>query len=274
MKKLLLTVMVLIAALGAVTGEIKAAEKLDSLSYAFGQEFTLASMAGENDLMRTRKDFVDYVKGLEDEFNNLKQLNDSSAVISYYLGFQLCPSVTNDNEYLLHSNYKCIVAALRKVSQDKISLPEDTIIAKSITKDYDNNSSFPSILNDDKRCEFYSAYGVMQPYHPGLQVHLEEMKPGMLCTVNLQALPNRIADCPEPIMAINNSYDFGKCMARTILFDAETDNVPMVFPSIVNGAKCVFLDSPLMPRDEAEKIFEKYTNAHSSDLPEVYELME
>lgn len=136
MKKLLLTVMVLIAALGAVTGEIKAAEKLDSLSYAFGQEFTVASMAGENDLMRTRKDFVDYVKGLEDEFNNLKQLNDSSAVISYYIGYWLMPSFSNRddvyqddivNRNKILASYDCIISGLRKTAKGDVSLPADTI---------------------------------------------------------------------------------------------------------------------------------------------------
>lgn len=118
---MLLTVMVLIAALGAVTGEIKAAEKLDSLSYAFGQEFTVASMAGENDLMRTRKDFVDYVKGLEDEFNNLKQLNDSSAVISYYIGYWLMPSFSNRDDV-----YQDDIVNRNKIlaSYDCISYPD------------------------------------------------------------------------------------------------------------------------------------------------------
>lgn len=100
------------------------------------------------------------------------------------------------------------------------------------------------------------------------------MTPGTRCTVNRQTLANGMADCLESIFALNNVYDYGKCVARAILCNAVTDNVPLDFPSVVYGAKGVFLGSPLIPRDEAEKIFYKHTNAHSSDLPDDYELME
>ena len=268
MKKLLLTVMVLIAALGAVTGEIKAAEKLDSLSYAFGQEFTLASMAGENDLMRTRKDFVDYVKGLEDEFNNLKQLNDSSAVISYYIGYWLMPSFSNRddvyqddivNRNKILASYDCIISGLRKTAKGDASLPADTINLPSMISQYGTDSIRPV---NRSLCEFYTAYGIKLAYQPGLQKFLEGINPGTHCTVNRQAFATGMADCLESARVPDTTYDFAKGMARVIFMNSLSMKKPLDFQSVVDGAKgALGLSVPLIPRYEAEQVFDKYSHS-------------
>ena len=76
----------IILALFADTGFAVASERIDSLSYAYGHQYTLATMAGKNDMMQTEEDFRDFIRGLEDNIGNLRQMADSSYMVSYCIG--------------------------------------------------------------------------------------------------------------------------------------------------------------------------------------------
>ncbi len=84
MKKQLIITLLLTLFIG-VSSAI-ASEKIDSLSYALGHQYTLGTLAGKNDLMQSEADFQDYIRGLEDNSRTLTQMNDSSYMMSYCLG--------------------------------------------------------------------------------------------------------------------------------------------------------------------------------------------
>lgn len=84
MKKQLIITLLLILFIG-VSSAI-ASEKIDSLSYALGHQYTLGTLAGKNDLMQSEADFQDYIRGLEDNSRTLTQMNDSCYMMFYCLG--------------------------------------------------------------------------------------------------------------------------------------------------------------------------------------------
>ncbi|ROS85243.1 hypothetical protein EEK90_03610 [Muribaculaceae bacterium Isolate-036 (Harlan)] len=78
MKKQLITTLLLTISAGA--GNAMTSENIDSLSYAYGYQYTIATMAGKNDFMQSEQDFSDYIRGLEEGNRNLTQMNDSSCI--------------------------------------------------------------------------------------------------------------------------------------------------------------------------------------------------
>lgn len=76
----------IILTLFAGAGFAVASERIDSVSYAFGHQYTLGIMAGKNDMMQTEQDFKDYIRALEDNIGNMREMTDSSYMMSYCLG--------------------------------------------------------------------------------------------------------------------------------------------------------------------------------------------
>ena len=77
--KLITTIILTLFAGASFAG---ASERIDSVSYAFGHQYTLGIMAGKNDMMQTEQDFKDYIRGLEENIGNPRQLADSSYMMS------------------------------------------------------------------------------------------------------------------------------------------------------------------------------------------------
>ncbi len=73
MKKQLITTLLLTISAGA--GNAMTSENIDSLSYAYGYQYTIATMAGKNDFMQSEQDFSDYIRGLEEGNRNLTQIS-------------------------------------------------------------------------------------------------------------------------------------------------------------------------------------------------------
>lgn len=94
MKKQLITTLLLTISAGA--GNAMTSENIDSLSYAYGYQYTIATMAGKNDFMQSEQDFSDYIRGLEEGNRNLTQMNDSSYLLSYSLGAMQAIFMTDD----------------------------------------------------------------------------------------------------------------------------------------------------------------------------------
>lgn len=69
MKKQLITTLLLTISAGA--GNAMTSENIDSLSYAYGYQYTIATMAGKNDFMQSEQDFSDYIRGLQEYANGL-----------------------------------------------------------------------------------------------------------------------------------------------------------------------------------------------------------
>ena len=181
-------------------GTIMASEKIDSLSYAYGHQYTLATMAGKNDLMQNEQDFKDYIRGLEEKNPNLAQMNDSSYMISYMLGGMEAVFMTDGIHHKEKKDlppFPCIIAGLRKVGDGKISLPADTVGAMSVINRYSGEGMKPEDLDADISCKFFEAYGTMKAYQPGLQEYINGLLPGTGCVADRKAFATGMADILE-----------------------------------------------------------------------------
>lgn len=150
----------LILTLFIQTGIAVASEKVDSLSYAYGHQYTIATMAGKNDQMQSEQNFRDYIRGLEDNIDNLNQIRDSSYMVSYSLGAMEAVFMTDG----MHQRKKeelppfpCVITGLRKVAEGEISLPADTIAARDFINSHSEGRKKASDLDEDTRCKFFTA---------------------------------------------------------------------------------------------------------------------
>lgn len=256
MKRLYLLILSALIGFSAV----RAAETLDSLSYANGYMHTLSLMAGENKLMQSKEDFENYIRGLEDNINSLELMSDSSYMISYVLGAMQGTFITDGINFEKKETlprFDCIIAGLRKVANDDITLPADTIAAKAILEKYGRKDTRPENLDADTHCKFFTSYGIMKAYAPGLQKYIEETIPGTKCIENRQAFAAGMADMLEPMTRMpKDAYDLGKTVARTLFLSVlEADS--MDFPSFIAGAKAALgLGLQLIPRKEVENFFQ------------------
>ena len=251
----------LILTLFAGSGIAVASEKFDTLSYAYGHQYTIATMAGKNDLMQSEQDFRDYIRGLEENIRNLAQMNDSSYMLSYSLGAMDAIFMTDGIHHKKKEDlppFPCIIAGLRKVGNDKITLPADTIAAMDFINQYTKNGKKISDLGKEIECKFFTAYGIMKAYQPGLQKYINEMKPGTACIENRKAYATGMADVLEAYSEPpKTAYDMGRSIALSMSLSS-VEKVPINYTSFVAGAKASLgLGEPIISRDEVEEIFSK-----------------
>ena len=255
--------------LSAVVGfsAIRAGETIDSLSYATGYMSTLSLMAGENKLMQNREDFENFIHGLEDNLYGMELMSDSSYMISYVLGAMQGTFMTDGINFEKKESlprFDCIISGLRKVADGDITLPADTIAAKTILEKYGHKGTQPEDLDADTRCKFFTSYGIMKAFAPGLQKYIQENIPGTKCIENRQAFAAGMADILEPMTRMpKDAYDLGKTVARSLFISGQDSN-GMDFPSFIAGAKAALgLGLQLIPREKVEQIIwnEKFISA-------------
>lgn len=242
-------------------GRAAAAEKTDSLSYAYGYQYTIATMAGKNDMMQNEQDLRDYIRGLEEKDPDLIQMNDSSYMISYLIGATEAVFMTDGVHHKKKEDlppFSCIITGLRKVGEKKICLPADTVAAMSVINRYSEDEMKPEDFDADVSCRFYTAYGIMKAYQPGLQQYIEGLLPGTSCIENRQAFATGMADILEAYtVPPATAYDMGRSIALTMrLTSLEKD--PVVYTSFVAGAKASLgLGEQIIPRNEVDEIFNR-----------------
>lgn len=256
----------LILTLFAGSGIAVASEKFDTLSYAYGHQYTLATMAGKNDLMQSEQDFRDYIRGLEENISNIAQMNDSSYMLSYSLGAMDAIFMTDGIHHKKKEDlppFPCIIAGLRKVGNEKITLPADTIAAMDFINQYSKEGKKISDLDKEIECKFFMAYGIMKAYQPGLQKYINEMKPGTACIENRKAYATGMADVLEAYSEPpKTAYDMGRFIALSMSLSS-VEEVPINYTSFVAGAfvagakASLGLGEQIIPRDEVEEIFSK-----------------
>lgn len=256
--------------LSAVVGfsAIRAGETIDSLSYATGYMHTTSLMAGENKLMQNREDFENFIHGLEDNLVGLELMSDSSYMISFMLGGMQGVFITDGVNLEKKENlprFECIIAGLRKVAVNDIILPADTIAAKTILEKYSRKETRPEDLDAETRCQFYTSYGIMKAFAPGLQKYIDETVPGTQCIENRQAYAAGMAYVLESMIhQPKNAYDLGKTIAKSIPLSAFDNHNNIDIPSYIAGAKAALgLGLQLIPREKVEQIIwdEKFISA-------------
>ena len=270
MKKHLIITLLLTLFIGVSSAV--ASEKIDSLSYALGHQYTLGTLAGKNDLMQSEADFQDYIRGLEDNSRNLTQMNDSSYMMSYCLGAMEAIFIT-DGMYRKKKEeqppFSCIIAGLRKVGTGKISLPADTVAAMSVINTYSREGMKPEDLDADTCCMFFEAYGTMKAYQPGLQEYIYGLNPGTSCVADRKAFATGMADVLETYAeAPESAYDLGRMFAFSLKIGTmEKESLDMT--SFVLGAKAALgLGKEFIPRDKVEEILNlQYAQEYEATRP-------
>lgn len=243
---------------------------IDTVSYALGNQYTLASMAGENKLMHEEKDFKDYIRALGDFLPDNTEARDSSYVVSYALGGMQGVFMTDGRQQEeLMTELPCVAKGLRKVADGEITLPDDTIKAMDVINRYSPVTA--NELEGDERCEYLTAIGVMKAYPHGLQEYVDEMSPGRGLIANREAYVAGMADLFE--LATEHepktAYDFGRLIARSMKFDfLRTGNSNTLDKnSFIAGAKAALqMGEQLLPREEAEAIIEKLATERWVDV--------
>lgn len=270
MKNVFLFIFSLVSALMATASLTTASDKgcinstdtpIDTISYALGQNCTLGSMAGNNNLMQDRKDFEEYVRALEDFLPDKRLQNDTAYITSYVLGGMEGIFMTDGRSQKdLMQELPCVVKGLRKVADGAIVLPDDTIQAMNVINRYKPITAME--LEGDQRCEYLTAIGIMTAFRPGLQEYVDEMAPGKQLTANRQAFVAGMSDLLDVVLIgkPTTAYDFGKVIAGAVKFSfLETDNFfDFDKISFIAGAKAVLLlGEELIPRNIAEAAFDK-----------------
>lgn len=249
-----------ILAIVFAAGIIFAAEPVDSTSYAYGHQSTLFIMAGENNLMRSHEDFEDYIRGLQENYRDPSQMNDSSYMISYMLGGMEAVFITDGTQRKKKEDrppFHCIIAGLRKVGNGSITLPADTIAAMGIINRYSENDSLPSDVPEESECEFFTAYGIMKAYQPGLQSYIEGLMPVTKVKEDRAAFATGMADVLEASAEMpETAYDIGRSMALSVSL-AFIEGNRHDFPSFLAGAKAALgLGEQLIPREDVQRIID------------------
>lgn len=206
MKRLLLFVIMTTCLAGVAVAQ----EQLDSLSYAMGDHITRAMLADVN--MQTQANHEDYLRGLKDGLNIYKQ--DTAVVTSYYNGqmmgyFFLWLLETEQSEEDDQFHLDCMVEGLRKVANNSVVLPQDTIGAHQLL------DSLASLYQDDA-CRFETMLGVLFGLRDAdLLVHIHPEMGDTATIPDLQAYAAGMADMLE-ISNPTNSYDMGRFIASML----------------------------------------------------------
>lgn len=185
-------------------------EKLDSLSYAMGDHITRAMLADVN--MQTQANHEDYLRGLKNGLNIYKQ--DTAVVTSYYNGqimgyFFLWLLEAEQAEEDDQFHLDCMVEGLRKVANNSVILPQDTIGAHHLL------DSLASLYQDDD-CRFETMLGVLFGlWDADLLVHIHPEMGDTAMIPDLQAYAAGMADMLE-ISNPTNSYDLGRFVAHML----------------------------------------------------------
>lgn len=255
----LITTLILTISIG--TGVAVASERIDSLSYAYGHQYTIATMAGKNDQMQTEQDFRDYIRGLEENIDNLNQMRDSSYMVSYSLGAMEAVFMTDGMHHKKKEDlppFPCIISGLRKVAEGDISLPADTIAAMDFINSHSEGKMKASDFDEETNCKFFTAYGIMKAYQPGLQQYIEGLNPGTSCIENRRAYATGMMDILEAYtVPPATAYDQGRLMALSMRL-ASFENEPIDTASFLAGAKASLgLGPQIIPRIEVEEILNR-----------------
>lgn len=264
----------IIMTLFAGAGLAVASERIDSVSYAFGHQYTLGIMAGKNDMMQTEQDFRDYIRGLEDNIGNPRQMADSTYMMSYCLGSMEAVFMTDGLHHKKKEElppFHCIISGLRKVGEGKINLPADTIAARDFLNRHSDDDKKASDLDKETECEFFTSYGIMKAYQPGLQQYINGLKPGTNCVENRQAFATGMADILEAYtIPPATAYDQGRMIALSMnLTSIEQDQIDPA--SFVAGAKASLgLGPQIISRNEVDEMGGVYRGKYRQTCSGVY----
>lgn len=247
--------------INAMANDSTAVVGLDSMSYAIGYHTTSMAMTNDNEVMRNEDDYKEFIRGLEEHILKTSLAGDSSYVMSYAVGGMEGVFMTDAyHGEKDKSFFPYIIEGLRKVIDDKVVLPKDTIEAMAVLDRYTKQDGNLTDMDADAQREFFNAYGTLKPYQRGLQEYINSLKPGMNVLADRKAFAKGMADLLEVCLfdKPKTAYDFGKYASvsvNMILMDKRNYNVS----SYIAGAKAALnLGEQLIDKELVDSIFNKY----------------
>lgn len=236
--------------------------QVDTLSYALGHQTTLGMLAGENRLLTNESQAREYIRGLEDALPSGNEMIDSVFVVNYSLGAMQGVFLSDGFEHQplgKRPPVACIVEGLRRVADNKLVLPKDTIEAKRYISSF-NDSINPVDLPAGEACKFFAAYGVMKAFQPGLQAYINQIgKSGIMA--NRQYFAQGMADVLSYMLSPGTSYDLGRMVGCSLFIEHINLNEKqpeVIREDYVAGAKgALHISELLISRGEIENFLEK-----------------
>ena len=251
---------------GCMVGNLAAQELLDSLSYAMGDYSTRIVLDSKDEKTeQIMNDREGYIRGYSDGLNLFRQ--ERAAAGSYYEGQQLglfllmsinWESREDDDQPPLD----CLIEGLRKVADNTVVLPRDTIGAHQLLFDLDDEVMLSMVDGDS--CHIMTTVGILfglRDYHLFRQTDRDH---GDSITVEeQQAFAAGMADMLERSATPITAYGMGQC-AAVFFFPEVMRMKPLTglvldYDAVIDGARgALELTERKMNEKEVEMCLTKY----------------
>lgn len=251
---------------GVLVGDLAAQELLDSLSYALGDYSTRIVLDSKDEkteqIMNDREGFI---QGYSDGLNLFRQ--ERAAAGSYYEGQQMGLFLLMSINWESHEDddqppLDCLIEGLRKVADNTVVLPRDTIGAHQLLFDLDDEAMLSMVDGDS--CLIMTTMGILfglRDYHLFRQTDRDH---GDSITVEeQQAFATGMADILERSGPPMTAYDMGQWTAG-FFFPEFMRMKPLTglvldYDAIIDGASgALELTERKMNEKEVEMCLTKY----------------
>lgn len=153
--------------------------EFDSVSYALGDVMIRSikespeSIYSENGFSET--ELAEFIRGFEENLPFMKYTQDSIKNISFAIGaMEGVFFIDGTNSQKERIPYGCIYDGLMKTVNHQLTLPQDTISIMEYMKSLPDDTD-PLELPEEEKCKFFTGYGVIKGFQPGLQEYIYEM---------------------------------------------------------------------------------------------------
>ncbi len=245
---------------------IRANAQIDSLSYAAGHQTILAMLAGNFPFIETDNDIKELYRGIQENVQRFQVTNDSAYIVNYSIGYVQGVFFSDSWEHIPEENrppLSCIIAGLRKVSENKLNLPQDTIDARNYIASV-TDSINPVLLPPDERCRYFTSFGIFKGFPHGLEKLLVEYNINN-CEPDYKSYAQGFADLLEIMEVPRNAYDYGKKIAFAFLQHTMVENLPVEqipdvkSPDFLSGIRAALqLEPPKLSVDEIDCVMSHY----------------
>lgn len=250
---------------GVLVGDLAAQEQLDSLSYAMGDYFIRLYLDGnDKETQQVMGDREEYIRGFSDGLNVYRQ--ETTAASSYFNGQQM------GLFFLMSINFEpyedkekphldCLIEGLRKVADNTVVLPQDTIGAHHLLLDLDDEAMLSMVDGDS--CRIETTMGIflgLQAYNP-LQPS-DRDQGDSISVEDQQTFAAGMADVLENSIAAS-TYDMGRFAALFYFIDnmrmKQLLGLDFDYDAIIDGARgALELEERKMTVEEVEMYLTKY----------------
>ena len=250
---------------GVLVGNLAAQEQFDSLSYAMGDYFTRIVLDSQDKkTQQIKSDREEYIRGFSDGLNLYRQ--ERTAANSYYDGQQMglffLMSINFEQiEEKDQPHLDCLIEGLRKVADNTVVLPKDTIGAHHLLLDLDDEAMLLMVYGDS--CRIETTMGILL----GLRDYdtlppIDRDQGDSISIKDQQAFACGMADVLESSIA-TSTYDMGRFAALFYFIDnmrmKQLLGLNFDYDAIIDGARgALGLEERKMTVEEVEMCLTQY----------------